>query len=114
MYRSAPTAPSGRKWEGSQLSGGTTELAFPRAAFGKMQSEAAHRAGEPPGHGEEAPPEGRGGYDLLAQTDAHSPAGELWAITSTASQAPLATKRPEIMMLTVLIARDTVNPIEDS
>ncbi len=39
-----------------------------------MQSEAARRAGEPSGHRKEAPPEGLGGYHLLAQTDAHGPA----------------------------------------
>ena len=42
-----------------------------------MQSEAARRAGEPSGQGEEAPPEGPGGYHLLAQTDAHGPAGQV-------------------------------------
>ena len=39
-----------------------------------MQSEAARRAGEPSGEGEEPPPEGLGGYQLLAQTDARGPA----------------------------------------
>ena len=39
-----------------------------------MQSEAARRTGEPSGEGEEASPEGLGGYHLLAQTDARCPA----------------------------------------
>ena len=38
-----------------------------------MQSEAARRAGEPSGEGEEPPPEGLGGYQLLTQTDARRP-----------------------------------------
>ena len=52
----APSAPSGRQWQGSQSSQGASELGFPRPALGKMQSEAARRAGEPSGHREEAPP----------------------------------------------------------
>ena len=42
-----------------------------------MQSEAARRAGEPSGQGEEASPRGLGGYQLLAQTDARGPAGQV-------------------------------------
>ena len=42
-----------------------------------MQSEAAGRAGEPSGQGEEAPPEGLGGHHPLAQTDARGPAGQV-------------------------------------
>ena len=56
---------------------GATELGFPRPALGQMQGEAARRAGEPSGHREEAPPESLGGYHLLAQTDAHGPAGQV-------------------------------------
>ena len=41
-----------------------------------MQSEAARRAGEPSGEGEEASSEGLGGYQLLTQTDARGPAGQ--------------------------------------
>ena len=37
----------------------------------------AGRAGEASGHGEEAAPEGLGGYQLLAQTDARCPAGQV-------------------------------------
>ena len=40
-----------------------------------MQSEAARRVGEPSGEGEEPPPEGLGGYDLLTQTDAARSSG---------------------------------------
>ena len=68
-------APSGRKWQGSQSSEGATELGFPGPALGQMQSEAARRVGEPSGEGEEPPPEGLGGYQLLTQTDARGPAG---------------------------------------
>ena len=42
-----------------------------------MQGEAACRAGEPSGEGEEPPPEGLGGRDLLAQTDPCRPAGQV-------------------------------------
>ena len=87
--------PSGRKWQGAQSRQGATELGFPGPTLWQMQSEAARRAGEPSGEGEEAPPEGLGGHHLLAQTEARRPAGRLWAITWLASQAPLAAKRPE-------------------
>ena len=42
-----------------------------------MQCEAARRAGDPSGQGEEPPPEGLGGHHLLAQTDARCPAGDV-------------------------------------
>ena len=42
-----------------------------------MQSEAARRAGEPSGEGEEPSPEGLGGHHLLAQTDARRPASQV-------------------------------------
>ena len=42
-----------------------------------MQGEAARRAGEPSGQGEEPSPEGLGGHDLLAQADARGPAGQV-------------------------------------
>ena len=45
--------------------------------LGKMQGEAARRAGEPSRQGEEPPPEGLGGHDLLAQTDSRRPAGHV-------------------------------------
>ena len=85
------------EWQGSQSSEGATELGFPGPALGKMQSEAARRVGEPSGEGEEPPPEGLGGYDLLTQPEPRGPAGQqtLCASTCTASQAPLAAKRPE-------------------
>ena len=70
-------APSGRKWNGSQSGQGATELGFPGPAVGKMQGEAARRAGEPSGQGEEPPPEGLGGDHLLAQTDARRPPGQV-------------------------------------
>ena len=56
---------------------GASDLLLPRPALGKMQGQPARRAGEPSGHREEAPPEGLGGYHLLAQTDAHGPAGQV-------------------------------------
>ena len=46
-------------------------------ALGQMQGEAARRAGEPSGQGEEPPPEGLGGHDLLTQADAGGPAGQV-------------------------------------
>ena len=42
-----------------------------------MQGEAACRAGEPTGQGEEPSPKGLGGRDLLAQTDPRRPAGQV-------------------------------------
>ena len=42
-----------------------------------MQSEAVRRAGESPGQGEEASPEGLGGHYLLAQAEPRRPAGEV-------------------------------------
>ena len=69
--------PSGWEWKGSQSSQGATELVFPGPALGKMQSEAARRAGEPSGHREEPSPEGLGGYQLLTQTDARGPASQV-------------------------------------
>ena len=73
----APSVPSGRQRQGSQSSQGASELGFPRPALWQMQSEAAGRAGEPSGQGEEAPPEGLGGHHPLAQTDARGPAGQV-------------------------------------
>ena len=69
--------PSGREWNGSQPGQGASELGFPRPAPGEMQSEAARRAGDPSGQGEEPPPKGLGGRDLLAQTDPRRPAGQV-------------------------------------
>ena len=68
--------PSGWEWKGSQSCQGATALGFPGPALGKMQGEAARRAGEPSGEGEEASSEGLGGYQLLTQTDARGPAGQ--------------------------------------
>ena len=89
-----PALPSGRKWNRSQSGQGAAELGFPGPALWQMQSEAARRAGEPSGEREKPPSEGLGGHDLLAQTDSRRPAGQR-AITCTASQEPLAAKRPE-------------------
>ena len=69
--------PSGRKWQGAQSCQGATGLVFPGPTLGKMQSEAAGRAGEPSGQGEEASSEGLGGHHLLTQTDARCPAGQV-------------------------------------
>ena len=69
--------PSGWEWNGTQPGQGVTEVGFPGPALGKMQSEAPGLAGEPSGEGEEPPPEGLGGYQLLTQTDARGPAGQV-------------------------------------
>ena len=45
--------------------------------WGKMQSEPARRAGEPSGQREESSPQGLGGHQLLAQTDARRPTGQI-------------------------------------
>ena len=68
--------PSGREWQGAQPRQGSAELVFPGPVLGQMQSEAARRVGEPSGQGEEPSPQGLGGYQLLAQTDARCPAGQ--------------------------------------
>ena len=84
-------APSGWEWKGSQSSQGATELGFPGPALGKMQSEAARRAGEPSGEGEEASSEGLGGYQLLTQTDARGPAGQVVGDHPVSSTGRLCT-----------------------
>ena len=96
---------SGGEWNGSQSGHGASELGFPRPMLGKMQGKAARRAGDPSHQSEEPPPEGFGGRDPFTQADAiRSPRpmravqrARLCAITCTASQAPLAAKRPEGM-----------------
>ena len=70
-------APSGWQGNGAQSGQGVSELGFPGPALGQMQGEAACGVGEASGDGEEAPPEGLGGYQLLAQTDARCPAGQV-------------------------------------
>ena len=77
MVGQSPTAPSGWEWNGLQPGQGAAELGFPGPAPGEMQSEAARRAGEPSGESEEPPPEGLGSYQLLPQTDAGCPAGQV-------------------------------------
>ena len=71
----------GRRQAGSGIARsrgeGAAELLLPRPAPGKMQGQPACRAGEPPGQGEEPPPEGLGGHYLLAQADSRRPAGEV-------------------------------------
>ena len=69
--------PSGWEWNGSQPGQGATELGFPRPALWQMQGEAACRAGEPSGQGEDPSSEGLGGHDLLTQADAGCPAGQV-------------------------------------
>ena len=88
-------APSGWEWNRSQPCQGATELGFPRPALWQMQGEAACRAGEPSGQGEEPSPKGLGGRDLLAQTDPRRPAGQV--VGHHLCQAPLAAKRPDGM-----------------
>ena len=70
-------APSGWEWDGSQSGQGESGLLSPGPAPGKMQSESARRACESSRQGEEASPEGLGGHDLLAQTDARCPTGQI-------------------------------------
>ena len=75
----SPTAPPGWEWNGLQPGQGAAELGFPRPAPGEMQSEAARRAGESTGEGEEASPEGLDGHDRLSQTEPGRPAGQVMA-----------------------------------
>ena len=72
----APSSWTGWYRNGTESGQGVSELGFPVPTLGKMQGEAAGRAGEPSGKGEEPPPEGLGGHDLLTQTDARRPAGQ--------------------------------------
>ena len=89
-------APSGWEWNGSQSGQGAAELLLPGPAPGKMQGQSACRAGDPSGQGKDPSSEGLGGHDLLTQADAGCvQRARLCAITCTASQAPLAAKRPE-------------------
>ena len=73
----ALATPSGRERQGSQPGQGLHELVLPGPALGKMQGEAAGPAGDASSQGEEASPEGLGGKDLLTQTDARRPAGQV-------------------------------------
>ena len=70
-------APSGWEWNGSQSGQGASDLLLPRPALGKMQGQPACGAGEPSDQGEDPPPEGLGGHDLLTQADAGRPAGQV-------------------------------------
>ena len=56
---------------------GAAELLLPRPVLGKMQGQPACRAGEPPGQGEEPPPEGLGGHDPFTQAEPRRPAGQV-------------------------------------
>ena len=90
---------SGGEWNGSQPGHGASELGFPRPMLGKMQGKAARRAGDPSHQSEDPPPEGLGGHGPFGQCSARPmravQRARLCAITCTASQAPLAAKRPE-------------------
>ena len=74
---SGKRAPSGWEWNGSQSSEGAIDLLLPRPALGKMEGEPARRAGDTSDQGEEPPPEGLGGHDLLTQADPRRPAGQV-------------------------------------
>ena len=56
---------SGWEWNGSQSGQGSIELGFPGPTLGKMQGEAARRAGDPSGEREDPTAEGFGGYQLI-------------------------------------------------
>ena len=92
----APALLSGWKWNRSQPCQGAAELLFPGPAPGKMQGQSAlRRAGNPSPQSEDP------SLRVLVVTIC-SPRpiravqrAMLWAITCTASQAPLAAKRPE-------------------
>ena len=75
--RRLPATASGREWQGTQPCQGESDLLSPRPMLGQMQGEVAGRVGEPSGQGEEASPQGLGGYQLLTETDARRPAGQV-------------------------------------
>ena len=89
----APAVPSGRKWQGAQSCQSATELVFPRPALGQMLSEAARRACEPTGEGEEASSQGLVVTTGSPRSMRAVQRARLWAITCTANQAALAAKR---------------------
>ena len=72
-----PWVSSGGERQGAQSGQSAAELVLPGPALGQVQGETAGRAGEASGQGEEAPPEGLGGCQLLAQADARCPAGQI-------------------------------------
>ena len=75
-YRlSAP--PSDRERQGAQSGQCATEQCFPGPALGEMQDEAAGRAGEASGEGEEPSAQGLGGGGSFFQSDAGGPAGQV-------------------------------------
>ena len=95
-----PTGPSGWQGNGAHSGEGPRELGFPWPALRKMQGQAAGRAGEPSGNGEEPPSDGLGGNHRLAQTDARRPASQvvghdLDGQPGRRLQGDLAAKRPE-------------------
>ena len=85
---------SGWEWNRSQPCQGAAELVFPGPTLGQMQSEAARRAGEPSGQGEEASPEGLGGHHLLTQTDARCPASEVMRHHPVSSTGQALDRQP--------------------
>ena len=87
-------APSGWEWNRSQPCQGATEL---KASAVADQGEAACRAGEPSGQGEEPSPKGLGGRDLLAQTDPRRPAGQVVGHHLYRQPSAVAAKRPDGM-----------------
>ena len=88
-------APSGWEWNGSQPGQGATELGFPRPALWQMQGEGrAERVSRP------ARAKTRRLRVLVVTICSPRPMravqrARLWAIACTASQVPLAAKRPE-------------------
>ena len=69
--------PSGREWQCPQPDEGAAELALPGPALWQMQAEAAGRAGDASGQGEEAPAEGLGSCCWFPQSDAGGPPGQV-------------------------------------
>ena len=59
-----------------------------------MEGEAARRAGEPSSEGEEPPSQGLGGHQLLAQTDARCPAGQVMGHHPVSSTGQALHRQP--------------------
>ena len=84
-------APSGGERQRSESSEGATELGFPGPTLGQMQSEAARRAGEPSGPWKRSGVAGSWVVTICSPRPMRAvQRARLWAITCTASQAPLA------------------------
>ena len=105
--------PSGWEWQGAQSSEGATELGFLGPTLGQMQGEAARRAGEPPGQGEDPSSEGLGGDYLLAQTEPRRPASEVMRHHMDGQPSSVGGEAPRGKMVQSNVVLEVANGILD-